>query len=183
MRSKFWVVVLSLLIITVGLMIYQVSSKAREIPDGKALTREEIIERATSGLKDPEVVDVRLVLHEEASSAIGVGQFDYEQGFYKKDDPVWLLAIQSENASAALPDIGQGDVKYRGLIYVINAADGEAIFMATMPDEQYAKRVERMRALKDKDGLLEIVPRTPQPLQGSDEPIVPLSIPTNTPLP
>lgn len=174
MQRKIRAVGLTVLVIFLAVMFYQVSSRAREAPSAELLTREQIIERATEGLKQPEVIDIRLVFHDEAAHAIGVGEFDYESGFYKKEDPVWILAIRSENTSQVMPDIGQGDVNYTGLIYSIDAASGEAILMATMPDEQFEKRVERMQALPDRDGMLEITPRTLPAIEGLPTPDVPL---------
>jgi hypothetical protein len=111
-----------------------------------------------------------LLFSGEANEAVGAG-IVYDGEFYKKDAPVWVVAVKSRAASVQLPDIGQGDTKYPGILWVLNAADGQAITMSAIQDTDNDVRLARLKALPDRDGSLKVVP----------QPVVPTEPPAPTP--
>lgn len=187
MKIRFWAIgAVAATMMVLAAVFFQPWSRAIYAPSSGVLTKEQVIERSIAGMKNAEVLESRLVLHDEAARATGAGEFDYESGFFEKDDPVWILAIRADNANEMMADIGQGDVNYTGMIKIINAADSELLVETIMPDDVFADRVKRIQALQDRTGLIEIIPRTRQPLLGdnpdkSTPPILPT--PTNTALP
>lgn len=136
----------------------QLVSEAIRIP-----TKDEIVANAQWGIEKPEILDVRLLFSEEATEAAGAG-IVYEGEFYKRDAPVWVVAVKSGTVSAQLPDVGQGDSKYAGILWILNAADGQAIMMSSIQDVEGDPRLARLRALPDRDGTIKIDPQPAQPI-------------------
>jgi hypothetical protein len=121
-------------------------------------TKSEILANAQWGIENPEILDARLLFSEEATQAAGVG-IVYDGEFYKPDDPVWVVAVKSRTASARLPDIGQGDTMYAGILWLLDATNGQAISVSSIQDTANDERLTRIKALPDRDGTIEIRPR------------------------
>jgi hypothetical protein len=147
--------------------------EAQVAPAGPVIdvpTKSEILNNATWGIENPELLDVRLLFSEEASQALGAG-IVYEGEFFNKDDPVWVVAVKSGNARVQLPDIGQGNTKYAGVLWILNAADGQALMMSSIQDPNNDPRLARLKELPNREGTIPIVPR----------PVVPTVPPGPTP--
>jgi len=164
------ILILSILVISLGVLAVftliqpeiqaqpGVQTQAEIQIDGKVPTKDEILATARWGVENPEILDARLLLNEEAAKAAGVG-IQYNDGLYKPDDPVWAVAVKSGNASIQLPDIGQGDTKYAGILWLINAANGQAISMSSIDDTANDVRLQRLKELPDRDGMIKIQPQ------------------------
>ena len=171
-RLTVFVVGVVLLIAAIGLSTLRGRSLATE---GPIFTREEAVSRAIyqvgTGAKT-QLVDVRLLKHEEANGALG-GRPGYEQMKnypYKPDTPTWAVTLLVEGGVAIFDDN-----KTAGVIYLLVAGDGKPEFTAGVDDPYTNSDALRMRKLPDLDGKLEIVP-IPIPTSG------PL-YPTATPVP
>lgn len=143
--------------------------------DNTLFTKEAAIKRAI-GLVGTEsktqIIDVRLLKHEEAASVLG-SRPGYEQMKdypYQPDTPVWAVTLFVEGG-VALIDPNPTP----GFIFLLVAGDGNPEYMAGLGDPQTNPAAIRLRALPDLAGQLEIVP-IPIPTTG------PLP-PTATPVP
>ena len=140
----------------------QPPNQAQPAPQGyiKIPTKEELLANAQLGVEQPEIIYARLLLSREV---IHGGN----NALAKPDDPVWVIAVKSGNASVQFP--GFGEVNVAGVIRIINAATGEEISISSIQDIQNDEQLQRLKTLPDRDGTITIEPQplptpfTPQP--------------------
>lgn len=139
--------------------------QSETLPSGAILSKDDAIQRASYGLeKETEVVDARLLYLDEVRQALNLG-IVYESGLYRPDDPVWVIAIKSADVGK-LPFFNEGPVQYTGVMHIMNAVDGQAVTMLSIIDPQKDQSLIRLRALPDRTGQIQILPREqPQPVQ------------------
>lgn len=161
MKTKLLLLLSSMLAIVLGITTASTSAQPEaqvDVTVGRVPAKSEILANAQWGIENPEILDARLLFSEEATQAAAVGVI-YDGEFRKRDDPVWVVAVKSGTASAGLPDIGQGDTTYPGILWLLDAADGQAISMSSIQDTANDERLARIRALPDRDGTIEIRPK------------------------
>jgi len=122
---------------------------------------------------EPMLFDARLVYLEQAYNAIGA-QPNYERpGYrYQRQTPMWAITMLANDVSG-FPMFEGG--KYMGAMFLIVAGDGKVKHMASVTDPATDPHVQKILALPDLDGQVEIVP--------IPTPVVPEMPPTSTPVP
>lgn len=155
----------------------QPPNQGQSAPQGyiKIPTKEELLANAQLGVEQPEIIYARLLLSREVSHG-------GNSLLAKPDDPVWVIAVKSGNASVQFP--GFGDVNVAGILRIINAATGEEISISSIQDLQNDEQLQRLKTLPDRDGTIAIEPQplptpfTPQPTPTAIV-IVPSALSTN----
>ena len=126
------------------------------------------------GLEDGQLLEAKLVQHDRAYAALFGREIDYEKEDpgYNPDDPVWVVAIQSEQVDS-IPFFGDGH--YKGVIKLVTANDGESSTWISISDPDTDERLRKLRELPDLDGKLKIIPIPTQ------RPVEPPPTPTRIP--
>lgn len=117
----------------------------------------EAIRLLAKGDPKAEAVDVKLLPHVDAFEAFGASLMyeipdgyedtDVFQDLPAKDDPVWVVAISSDNVMH-LPMFAQGPEEYHGFIALFDADNGEMLSIRSVIDFEEDRVLKQIRQLK-----------------------------------
>jgi len=164
------VLVVAVVVWLAGLLPEQ-AVQSEVMPSGPRLTKEDAIKVATLGMPDVQVFEAKLLYYDEARLAIGAGE---KGNASLQKEPVWVVALRSE-VVRKMPMSGD----YTDLIIIFLAADGTGDSAHYYADLEHSEELKRLRALPDRTGQLEIVPRA---VPTYESPLVPVCTPTAVPL-